>query len=397
MTQPPLPPPPPPEAYAQAAYPRPASPSRLRSPWLWAVAAVLAVVLLVAKFLVIPTLAASRIYRWADSQGVEFVAQGWSGSVLGLGATAEGVKVLASGPYARKELIEARAVEFDLSFLGGLFGSGWLSGVRLVEPQIYLERLPSGRWNWEGAARLKPEDSGSGFALAELGARQLALDWVESLSGNGKSSSLRGLQASLRLDRANGRSNDLRALIDDRSPASPISFVVPVSQGKLHFDGRGNLFHWSAGQGPAKSWTPSFEGRLDLENLPANAFVSLIPEVAIVPASGSLAGQGDLRLSEGKLECHADITYDNVTYALNPASPLVGRSEARLAAQLAGYQAHGRLEFDCGGKLDNPNYRPVQAFLIALIRQGLGKAPRTVRGLVEVEFGRYSGVVVDYA
>jgi len=344
------------------------APSLLKSR-LFPVAAGFALVgLLALKFLVIPHQVERVVITYVHRHGAKLETKGWRSQVLGLSATAEGVKLLATGAYLRKELLKSDSVEFKLSLIGGLFGAGWLDEVRVASGHLYIERFASGDWNWQDVT--KPSPAARSDPMPSLFTMDnMQLEWAENFADNTK--------ASVRVDDVSMRISDLKRMLSTHSPDSPLSLSAQIHGGKVNFDGHANLFLRSGQSPDTQSWTPAFEGRIDVERLPADVLAPVTPEASIVPGSGTLTGRVDIRIADSQLECQTDLNYAEVAFIANQGSRLVKPSDMQHVGQLASYRAGGHLQFNCGGSLHDDHFRPLQASLIALIRQGLSQAPRS--------------------
>lgn len=394
------------------------------------------------KFVILPMVASQGLAVWAEGQNMDLTVEDWSADVLDLSARAEGFVLVAPGPYSQQEFLTADALEVDLSLWSGLFKDQWIREVRVIDPKLYLERLAAGRWNWADVAdfRLEPEvaaslvdpgaygqggasdtmragnppaddDSGSSegsFKLPRLVLDGMAVQWVETLPGNSGGGVIQDVKASLYVDDVHLTLTDLAGLVDPRPEPTRLSFEARTGNGKISFEGRGNFFSWSldpgAPGGPGANgmqlaaadfqrpaWAPSLAGKIYLENIEAGAFARLTPNAAIVPERGTLSGTMELASRRGGIECVANVSLRDVTFAVNPSSPLVNNARREsMERDLADYRANGQYQFSCGGELGAERFRPFQAFHTEVVRHGVGEAPRTVRAVAAMDHSQYS-------
>ena len=399
------------------------------------------------KGIVVPTVVSHYVEDRAEAQGVSLSVEDWSADLWDLSVTAEQLTLLAAGPYEKQELMTSDFVDFDLSLFGGLFGGGWLTEVRVREPDLHLERTLSGHWNWmdlaqvqlapEVAADLPPaqgqpglhyaangrggadtpirgsEDAESEFVVPRLLVDGMDLAWVENLPADSAGGILQDLKASLHLDDVGVTALDLRGLVDLRPAPSRLAFEARTGEGKISFDGEGNFFSWAQPAPPAEGdvfaafdsgplWAPRMRVNLYLENVGAAAFARLTPNAALLPVRGSMTGNVSLAVASGQVECVADLQLRNVVLAVNEKSIFIDeRRRASVEAQLADYRANGQHTFACGGLLapgdegGDAGYRPFLAFQTNLVRQAATEAPRQVQALAAIEHARYSEEPID--
>ncbi len=368
--------------------------------------------LLVLKFLVVPQVLSRAVAIYAEGHGIEMEVEDWSAEILDLTATAHGVVVFASGSYEQKEFFKADSFELDLSLWGGLSGRGWVRALRVREPEIYLERQLAGHWNWQdvmtgnaapGVDGADGGDHGSRFRLPRLEIENMALAWTENLPAGSRGGLIQTLQATLHLDDVSASATDLAGLVDLRPQPSKFTLEARTGEGRISLDSRANFFSWSEPEqsGPAQAasrgpvWAPALETKIVLENVGAGVLSRLMPDAAIVPESGNMTGTVELRLAKRAVSCQASLDMRDVTFAVNPSSPLAARRSDRLNADLASYRANGPRQFDCSGVLASEDYRPFQAFQTNVTRTAVDRAPRTVRAVAAAEHSRYSDQPVE--
>lgn len=402
--------------------------------------------LVVAKLWFLPAFASGAVEVVAEGYGMDLVVEDWDASLHDLTVRAENVTFLARGAYAQEELLVAETMELDLSLWGGVFGDGWLREMRIEEPTLYLERLASGRWNWEDAGRFRldpnrlegiserglrtaglsvDDDSVADFVLPKVVIDRMKLQWVENLPAQSGGGLIQDLRASLFVDDISLQATDLRGLVDLRPQPSELSLEARTGDGKISFDGDLNMFFWSAGSaevsrggmvealeartGPdtqvaavprGPRWSPTLQATLYLENVGAGAFARLTPDAAIVTERGTMTGTIELAMENHQVACVANVNLLDVTFKVNDRSPfLQGRRTRGVSAELANYRANGQYQFPCGGFLDDGDeeFRPFQAFQTAVVRQGLSNASRSTRAVAELEHARYSQEALDPA
>ncbi len=388
--------------------------------WFWMVAP-----FTVIKMLIVPAIVSRAASFWADGYGIEMSVEDWSADLLDLSATAQNAVVLIPGPYAETEFLSAEAIEVDLSLSSRIFHKKWVRAVRIKEPKIYVERLLSGRWNYQdlmgssipsqvrvviqknewdastsdGKKQLEGRHS---FSLAGVSVEEMGLEWVENLPGDSKSGMIQDLKTTLFIDDISVTAKNLIGMVD-LSPqrTSLLNLEARTGSGKISFTGEANLFFWKASQKEADGvdWTPTLKGKIYLENIGTNALARLMPDAAILPEGGTITGTIDLEVAEREVECQANLNIRDATFTANQASRFVANDASAINAQLSGYRANGQYQFSCGGHLGEVDgkrsYRPFQAFQTNVVRHGVDHAPKSVRVLATVEHGRYSADPVD--
>ena len=367
----------------------------------------------VIKMLVVPTVVSSAAATLAEGYGVDLSIEDWSANLLDLSATAENVVLETSGPYAQKELLTAEEIVVDLSLWGRLANGRWVREIRVIEPEIYVERLLSGRWNYEdllgipiapsppsaGVARASrsEQDFEEDFELPELRIENMRLEWVENLPGGSQGGMIQEIKTTLFVDDITVDAKNLIGLVNvNTGRNSALSVEARTGSGKISFSGQANLFFWALAQQQTDrlAWMPTFEGQIYLENVGTNAFARLLPDAAIAPEGGTMTGNIQLALEERRVDCHANLDIRNATFAANQASRFVTQGASSITADLSGYQANGQYQFSCGGDLEG-NYRPFQAFQTNMVRHGVDNAPKSVQALAAVEHVRYSDETID--
>ena len=365
---------------------------------------------------------------FAEGHGIDLEIGDWSASLIDLAATAEDVVARVPGPFEHDEVLRADAIRVDLSLWSGLRGRGWVREVLVDDGDLYLERLVSGRWNWEALPALDGStardesgdvpDSGRRYArhegagepvaavrslgLEALRTRATAVEWVEHLPSRSGSGLIHSQKASMFID-------DVESLVEHvhlplGAGPEPLRFTVEarIGDGRLSIDGRITPSESSAG-GPLRtaampsqpvSWPHSLRATIYLDNIGAGAFNRLLPLAAVAPVAGSMDGEIRLLAYQGRLECVADLVLSGAAYAANPDAPSVGGRRGQIDAGLRGYTAEGPVWTSCGGDLGNPRFRPVQAMQTALTLTALEEATPGVReAVVESQPGLTAALV----
>jgi hypothetical protein len=55
------------------------------------------------------------------------------------------VVISIPGPYGKTEFLSAEVIEVDLSLWHGIKENNWVRTIEIKEPELYVERLLSGR------------------------------------------------------------------------------------------------------------------------------------------------------------------------------------------------------------------------------------------------------------
>jgi hypothetical protein len=384
------------------------------------------------KFVYLPLACSRAAAAVAQSYGVDLEVRDWSASVFDLATTAEKVVVRVAGPFEEDELLSADAVRVDLSLWRGLRGDGWVKEILLDDATLHVERLVSGRWNWEsvgalgelrqreglreplhGGPRYAGGSGGPGERGVDLGAdtalrvgslriAKMGVEWVEHLPGQSGSGLIHSQQASLFVD-------DVEGLVDQLEvPASPLAeptrFTVEarIGDGRLSVDGHASFFAAvEAGRGPGviqamdgPRWSPSLEATIYLDNVGAGAFNRLLPLAAISPVAGSMDGEIRLAAYESTFECVADLVLTGVAYAANPDWSAAASRRQQIDDGLRGFTASGPVEASCSGDFENPEFRPLQAMHTAVTLTALEEAPpQVLTAAAEAQPGLTSALV----
>jgi hypothetical protein len=143
------------------------------------------------------------------------------------------------------------------------------------------------------------------------------------------------------------------------------------------------------------SWLPSFEVRIELENVGLATVGRMAHTLTLVPTSGSVTGTVQLALRDRRIDCTTDLVLHDVAYDLNDRAggPQRDRSAVRLA--LRDYRANGRVLAECGGSLDNDGYRTIPAAQAAMTSEAVRGAPATVRELALEDQRSFGARVVE--
>ncbi len=404
-----------------------------------AIALIVAISFPLLKYAVLPQVASLSASAMAEGHDIELEIEDWSADLLDLAVTAHDVTVRTAGRFAQDEILTARQVEVDLSLWRrirtGIFSGSWVHGVTIVEPSIYLERLPSGRWNWQDLTRARPEPFEDGpidpstpdyhrvaedrlreaeergaFTLPRLQFEDLRLAWVENQPGGSGGGIHETVRATLYLDDVDILIQDLSLPVESGSPPAQVSVEGRTADGRISIDGSGNFFRWSS-RPPVlppflqyvdvrestqlPRWAPTFRLRIHLDNIGWATLGRMVPIASLWPASGTLSGEIDLEVRDREISCRTDLATSDVSFTPNPRSPgLRGRSD-QLQRELSAYRSNRRVATNCDGHLENRNYRPLYACQAAVTRESVGDAPPAVRQTAAWDDERLGGRIVD--
>lgn len=387
-----------------------------------ALAVLIAVSFPFLKFVGLPWAASSMASTYAEGYGVNLEIGDWTASVFNLAVTAHDVKVKTGGQYSKAEILQADAITWDLSLWRRVRTGLWTAGIALDQPTLYLERLNSGRWNWEdlvGAgsfgAPSTPRPSGIvrigdkgpveaddtlRFAIPRLELNGLRIQWVENLVGQSGGGLIHTSKATLFIDDVNLRVQDMAGPVERRERPTSFSVEGRTADGRISINGNANFFHWarpSSGQialvkaGLSADWSPVFTVGVYLENVATAAVGRMVPSSTIMPASGTMTGRIDLAIDEQNVACKTDLQLHNVTYTVNVDSPAAaGRSEA-IHQGLRQVNVTRRILVGCEGSRTNTQYRPLNAFQAAVTRDAVKDAPQIVRTAADYDQKQLSG------
>lgn len=410
----------------------------------WAILAFLGLAFAGLRAVVVPMAASRALNVIAEGYDIEMEVGDWNAGLVDFSASAEDVVIrVPKRTWAQAELLEIDELELDLSLWSGLRGKGWINEVTIREPKLYLERLPSGLWNWhelgslgsasQTSTRSKSDNGrgrdssaenmlyaadrsssrsnslaeleGSAFNLSRVRIEDMTLEWVENLPANSGGGLIQNLRASLFFDDMEISAQDLMGLLDPRPQPTRVSIDARTADGKISMSGNANFFSW--GQAPpseAKSgsattrhvWSPTLEIRMYLENVGAGAFSRLSPEVAIYPARGTMSGEVNLALNHFDFQCAANVEVRDVTFAVNRSSPLLARRGDQVEREVSQLRpVNGQYQFDCGGLGTAADFRPVHAFQSRVVRESLRDAPKLVQAAAVADHARYSSQPIE--
>jgi hypothetical protein len=405
-----------------------------------ALAILIAVFLPILKFVWLPHAASVTAATIAEGYGVDLQVGTWTADLLDLDVRAHDVLVKSTGQYARQEILRADAIAVDLSLVRKLRRGQWIDSVTVLEPNVYVERLLSGRWNVEdvigrpeavedeagetlvyanllaslvnpaewvvrGAMeRLFPADE-PGFEIPRLHLEKLRIEWVENLPGGSGGGLIHSSKASFFVDDVRILVQDVRGPVDARSEPSRFSLEGRSADGKVSMSGTANLFNWSTGA-PASAgpgiqvvsttaedlgWSPRLTARIYLENIGTAAVGQMVPAF-LVPVAGSMTGWIDVGLRDGRFDCKCELAFTNIAYALNPQLLATVPRPAALERDLENFRANGKIVEPCQlAGADTTSQHPLHVVQAAMTREAVKGAPPTVRRVAAIDDQRLTG------
>jgi hypothetical protein len=365
----------------------------------WKASAVLVAILLpIVKYEWAPRALEAYANRWADQYGIDLQAREWSFDLLSLTGTARDLVVRTSDQYSDDKLFQANAVTIELSLWRRLGPDHrWIRQISIDGPTLHLERLVSGRWNWQDALGLRRAVANridEGFDVPHLSVRDMRLQWVENLPGDSGGGIVETGRASIYMDDVKVRADDLAAgLVEPRQ----VSFAIEARTADGQISARGGGFVFDAPQpphAPAPTWRaaqlpgtgaprvppPRLNIHVALVNVGAAAMGQIMPLASIVPASGWITGTIDFKLyDDARLECNGDLNLRNVAYEPNLHSAFVRANATQVVKAVRDLKVSGRVLVPCSGDLNNQLYRPGYALEAAMTHEAVKGAPPLVR------------------
>ena len=151
---------------------------------LRAIGILIAILIPLCKYVLVPQFASSALETWAQAYGVDVRVRDWSADLIDLRAIAHDVVVTPHAKYSAPDLVNADAIVVDLSLWRRITRGSWTQLVRFEGAQVTFERLQTGHWNWSDVAE---SDGGReefpSIAIPHLVASDLRVKWIEHLRG----------------------------------------------------------------------------------------------------------------------------------------------------------------------------------------------------------------------
>jgi len=215
----------------------------------------LAVTLPLWRYVWIPSSVSAGLESYAEAYGANLVVEDWLSDWWDIAVTGEHVTLHAPGPYTEQRLLRADAIELDWSLVRG-FRNLWrravsvfsgerppeepVHAIRVRQATLHVERLLSGRWNWQDA--VSPEridlDAAARFRLPSFDADELRLVWVEHLPAASGGGLIEQKTASMFLDDVRLRFADLVLPEDVRQNATRFTAEGRTGDGRFLRKGR---------------------------------------------------------------------------------------------------------------------------------------------------------------
>ncbi len=363
------------------------------------------------QFEILPGATSSLVETLAEAQGLRLKVEDWSFSLATFSATAHGVVIETGGRYAQPFVLRAAAIEVDASLWQNLSdGIGrlkrraanagrWVSGretiplpprpvgraVTVTGGDLYLERLISGRGNWQDAfiptASPGADDDAASepFYVPVLELEDFKVTYVEHLPAESASGLEQSLTSTFHLDEATLTVGDFVGPADARDNPTDFSLDGRVADGRVSVTGRFNL------------WAPAFAFNIGVSNVGAATLGVMSPEASIVPASGTMTGHVILAMKDNTLrECTVNVEFQDVRYRVNPRSPFMRTRQRIMQAQLDEMRVSGPVQAPCSGDWADPSFRPLWAAQASMTAQALQDAPPAVQSAARFDQKRFS-------
>lgn len=392
---------------------------------LGAAAALAAAGLWTLDAFVAPRLAASLVESWAERHALIVKGEAWEVELTSLEIVGHDVSFPTARRFREPHLLKVRELRIDVDHDYGVAslltarplrdlvagGADALSvhvrRIALREGEILLEQPAEGSPSWEplrralGAAPAEPKsepvaaatsDEAEPWPIVEVGdARAWSRALTEGLEGRGAVAVI-GEDLELALlqpaGEAEGTGSLRRTLALDDVRLAVAGLAGPRLPGLLGT--RFALEGWTpdggrlsaAGQGDPRGPSPELLARVHVESVSPGLLAWTVPDAALRATGGQMTGAMDVRLHEGHLAARADVALHDVTWAPNPASPLVverPESQKELTRALQGLQVSRNVAPQVEGDLADPQFRPLAVMHQQLTVGGLADAPPGVR------------------
>lgn len=367
-----------------------------------------------------PAALSAGVETMAESIGAELKVDDWSSDWFDIAVTGEDIRLEVRGPYTESWVLAADKVELDWSLVRGLRNTfkraGALLGgesppdepvhrIRIHNGSLHLERLLSGRWNWQDAvstsaiAGLAITDGQ--FRVPTLEADKLTLEWVEHLPGDSGGGLIEQKTSALNLTKVTLRVTDLLVPEDTRDNPTAIAIDGFTSDGSFSVDGRMNFARWMMGQHdaqralappgagllrrvsatePGAQWMPSFTASISLNNVGAAALARIIAsDASLVMASGTISGHIKLASVDGVMTCDIDVDLHNVSYAANPRSSYVRTRRAEVERGVKDLLINDHVSRQCRVDSASPDVRVASVLHTEITGDAVKSAPIAVQ------------------
>ncbi len=378
------------------------------------------------QFVVIPSACSKALAFFEDAYALDITVGNWTGNVLDLSATAHDISVGVNGLFDHDEILTIDELKVELSFWRRLRHGTWTKEVTVRSPRLYLERQLSGGTNWSQLGQFLPpadafrealdpdsskekekSETDHAFAVPRIRVEGLTIESVEKLPGSSGGGLIHEQKSILFIDDIGFVATDMVGLYDGRKLPSNIQLEGRMADGKVSLQAKANFFSWSKPEHPSPAqdglgetdsgvvWSPSLKGSIYLENIGAATLARLIPQAAIQPQRGGLTGKVDFNLSHQNLDCQANIQLFQFAYAVNANAPILKRHRGEVENALSTFQANERYLYDCGGNLNDQEFRPMQSFQARATRQAVDSAPKIVQATATLDEARYAQTEVE--
>jgi hypothetical protein len=372
-----------------------------------------------ARFVWIPSLASGVVTGWLSAKNLDVEIEDWSAAVFDLRATAHDVRISTQASYGRPEVMRASAVTLDMSIWQRLFSDkGWIESIEIEGPSIYVERLLSGRWNWEdlldpgtGGGQLPPlkddvqlassaqRKERTGLIVPRLKMRDLRIQWVENLPGDSGGGLIRSSKATIYIDDVNLLAQNFYAPRDRARGATPFAVEGRTADGRVSIRGAfdPDIVDPTAPRAGGPYLTGFGNRRATLttsvyfENVGAATLASILYPASITPSSGTVSGRVDVTLYDSDVRCETDLVLRNVTWSADAESPHLRVRHGALRRELDTVSVTSRIKAKCDGDLETEGYRPLWAAQGAVTREALKDAPPVVRAAANLDARRLTG------
>lgn len=244
--------------------------------------------------------------------------------------------------------------------------------VTIVGGELYLERLMSGRGNWQDAVArtfapgTEPETT-TPYYIPQIELQDFKITYVEHLPAEPGTGLEQSLTSTLHLDEGSLSLGDFVGPADDRDNPTDFSLDGRVGDGRVSVTGAFNL------------WAASFALDISINNVGAATLGVMSPEASVVPAAGTMTGHIALAVKQDELRtCDVNVQFFDVRYRPNPRSPFTRSRSTLVAEQLEPVRVSGPVQAGCTGNWSDPQFRPLWAVQSSMTARALQDAPAAV-------------------
>lgn len=418
---------------------------KLRS-LFWIAGFLLTATYVMATYIYIPNALNFATSNYAEKLNIDLVTDGWSVDWTDAKFATE--NLIINTDMSHEPLARIPEISVDFSIWRMITG-GWkqaINAMNIDRPELYLERNRAGSWNWEdifgnrhiaelvdqtitiSSEELQPANGDSDLniqrvnvitanngtqgnnssqepepatpvILDKIRITGMKINWVEALRGQSSGSVVTESKATIHIDDGNFTITNVRWPFDaNAADGQQLKFDGRLGGGRVSLAAQGNVLSWvgpdhaSGYQFQEPLWNPEISGRMALDNVGADSLSGLIPEPKIVATRGTMSGDTQFKLVDGRLlAMSANIDMHNVQYATIEAATNNQRAQSRMVIEANGF-ASSKFE----GDLLNEDFRPLSLLLASVAEDSMRSADPKIQLLAAQQTARLQkGLTAD--